>query len=818
MESYPFKEIEPKWQHYWETHKTFAVHEDPNVPPEKRKYILDMFPYPSAAGLHVGHPEGYTATDIYCRWLRMRGYQVLHPMGFDSFGLPAENYAIQSGVHPRVSTEENIARFRKQIKALGLSYDWDREVSTHEPTYYKWTQWIFLQLYKRDLAYMAKVPVWFCPALGTVLANEEVLLTDEGPRSERGNHPVERRALRQWMLRITRYADRLLEDLDELDWPESIKTMQRNWIGKSEGATLTFEIKEHAEKLEIFTTRPDTLGGTTFMVLAPEHPLVEQITTAPNRVAVQKYVKEALNRSDLERTDLAREKSGIFCGAYAINPLNQQPIPIWIAEYVLISYGTGAIMAVPAHDTRDYEFATAHALPIVSIYANLDEQGKPHIPELPCEEGDVIINSEPFNGQHKAECIKQVIAWAEKNKLGQRSTQYRLRDWIFSRQRYWGEPIPLVHVEDGTVVPLSEDDLPLTLPEVARYQPSGNGESPLAEAQEWIHTEHPPHSGTRARRESNTMPQWAGSCWYYLRYLDPHNDQALASPEKIDYWLPVDLYVGGAEHAVLHLLYARFWHKVFYDMGLVKMPEPFQKLVNQGLILGEGGAKMSKSLGNVINPDDIIAEYGADSLRLYEMFMGPLQASKPWNTRGLVGMLRFLNRVWKLQEELELTDKDPPHQLLQLLHITIKKVSEDIENLNFNTAISQLMILINNCSSASIRYRAIWKPFVIMLSAFAPHIGEELWKRLGEQPSIARATWPAWDSKLVQQQQVTVAVQINGKLRGTLSVAAGLSQEELTAMAQEQPFYQRTVEKRSVSKVIYVPDKIINFVVGSQHS
>ena len=813
MQNYPFREIEAKWQQYWEERKSFVVTEDPRIPLEKRKYVLDMFPYPSAAGLHVGHPEGYTATDIYCRYLRMRGYHVLHPMGFDSFGLPAENYAIQSGTHPRISTEKNIARFRTQIKALGLSYDWDREVSTHESSYYRWTQWIFLQLYQRGLAYMAKVPVWFCPELGTVLANEEVLLTEDGPRSERGNHPVERRALRQWMLRITRYADRLLEDLEELDWPESIKTMQRNWIGRSEGAIIHFEVEGYREKLEVFTTRPDTLGGATFMVLAPEHSLVEQITIPDRKKAVEQYVKQALNRSDLERTDLAKEKHGVFSGAYAVNPLNKQRIPIWIAEYVLISYGTGSIMAVPAHDERDYEFAKKYHITVRSVYANRDSQGVMCVPDLPCETGELIINSEQFNGQGQSQCVKNIIQWLENEGVGTRSTQYKLRDWIFSRQRYWGEPIPVVHTLNGEVVPLDERDLPLTLPEVDNYKPSGNGESPLAVATEWIETEYPPHSGQLVHRESNTMPQWAGSCWYYLRYLDPHNEQALASIEKIDYWLPVDLYVGGAEHAVLHLLYARFWHKVFYDMGLVKMKEPFQKLINQGLILGEGGVKMSKSLGNIINPDDIIAEYGADALRLYEMFMGPLQSSKPWNTRGLVGMLRFLNRVWRLQD-LPLSHEPPPKPLEQLLHRTIKKVSEDIESLDFNTAISQMMILSHSCSKAQQCYYSIWKPLLIMLSAFAPHIGEELWERLGELPSISKASWPQWDSQLIAQSEVTIVVQVNGKVRGSLTVTSGLNKEQVIGLAQQESFYQRNVSAHKIRKIIWVPDKIINFVVS----
>ena len=813
MQDWPFQEVEPKWQRYWRAHKTFAVQEDPSVPRHKRKYVLDMFPYPSASGLHVGHPEGYTATDIYCRYLRMRGYHVLHPMGFDSFGLPAETYALQSGAHPRATTEANIARFRRQIQSLGFSYDWEREVATHHPSYYRWTQWIFLQLYRRGLAYQAEVPVWFCPHLGTVLANEEVLATEEGPRSERGNHPVERRALRQWMLRITRYADRLLEDLEGLDWPESIKAMQRNWIGRSEGAFIDFALEGHSQTLRVFTTRPDTLGGTTFMVIAPEHPLVSTLVTSESREAVTRYIEGALNRSDLERTDLAKEKRGVFSGAYALNPLNQRLIPIWIAEYVLMSYGTGAIMAVPAHDTRDFEFATTHRLPVVAVYAGLDSEGRERDLALPAEEGDVVINSAPFNGLRRAECIAQVIRWLEKNGHGARSVQYKLRDWIFSRQRYWGEPIPVVHYRDGAIAPLNEDELPLTLPDVARYQPSGSGESPLAGVEHWIDVEYPLGSGRRARRETNTMPQWAGSCWYYLRYLDPHNSEALASSEKIDYWLPVDLYVGGAEHAVLHLLYARFWHKVLYDIGVVKTKEPFQKLINQGMILGEGGVKMSKSLGNVINPDDVIARYGADALRLYEMFMGPLRASKPWNTRGLVGMSRFLNRLWHLQLKADIDDSAPPPRLLRLLHATVKKVTQDIEGLDFNTAISQMMIFVNACSQEQTLYREVWKPFVIILSAFTPHIGEELWERLGETPSVAHARWPAWDESLLAEQEVELAVQFNGKLRGTLSLTPDLSREAAIAAAESQPFYSRSARGKEIVKIIFVPNKILNFVV-----
>ncbi|MCG8480057.1 MAG: leucine--tRNA ligase, partial [Spirochaetales bacterium] len=697
----------------------------------KRRYVLDMFPYPSASGLHVGHPEGYTATDIYCRYLRMNGYNVLHPIGFDSFGLPAENYAIQTGTHPRTTTEANIERFREQITSLGFSYDWDRDVSTHSAEYYRWTQWIFIKLWERGLAYVAEIPMWYCEALGTVLANEEVLATPDGPRSERGNHPVVRRPLRQWMLRITEYAERLLDGLDDLDWPESTRTMQRNWIGRSEGANVIFHLADPAVALangvaadechiEVYTTRPDTLFGATYMVMAPEHGLVPALTTPEQADSVAAYVEATKLKSDLERTELAKDKTGVFTGSYAVNPVNDTKIPIWISDYILASYGTGAIMAVPGHDTRDWEFAQTFDLPIIKVVARPGEDD----PLAPLTEATpeygVAVNSGPFDGKVTDEVKEGVIAWLEEHGRGRRAVNYKLRDWIFSRQRYWGEPIPLVEC-DGEYVPVPYDQLPVTLPDVESYKPTGTGESPLAAVTEWVECECPDGSGRKGRRETNTMPQWAGSCWYYLRYLDPHNDRELASKEKIDYWMPVNLYIGGAEHAVLHLLYARFWHKVLYDIGVVNTDEPFVRLVHQGMILGENGVKMSKSLGNVINPDEIVERYGADSMRMYEMFMGPLQQEKPWSTQGLAGVHRFLDRVWRLAER-PIVDTEADDGLLRVLHKTIKKVGGDTDRLAFNTAISQMMILVNELYKKETVPRAVWDPFVRLLSPYAPHI------------------------------------------------------------------------------------------------
>ena len=836
MSKYPFTEIEKKWQKYWDEHKTFKAVEDPSIPAEKRKYVLDMFPYPSGAGLHVGHPEGYTATDIYCRYLRMNGYAVLHPMGFDSFGLPAENYAIKTGTHPRVTTHKNIDVFRRQIKSLGLSYDWDREVSTCEADYYKWTQWIFLKLYEKGLAYESEQPINFCPSCKTGLANEEV---KEG-KCERCGTAVVRKNIRQWMLKITAYADRLLEDLDLLDWPEAIKAMQRNWIGRSEGAAVFFQLENMDEKLEVYTTRCDTLFGATYMVIAPEHPLVEKLTVPSQKAAVQAYLDMAAHKSDLERTDLAKDKTGVFSGSYAINPVNGDRIPIWIADYVLISYGTGAIMAVPAHDDRDWEFAKKFNLPIIEVLKSpVDVQTQAWT------EDGIHVNSQWLDGLNKQDAINKMLEFLEKNKCGHKAINYKLRDWIFSRQRYWGEPIPIVHCPHCGNVPLSEKDLPLTLPEVTSYLPTGTGESPLAEITDWVNTTCPKCGGP-AKREINTMPQWAGSCWYYLRFIDPHNTEKFIDPEKEKYWMPVDLYVGGAEHAVLHLLYARFWHKVLYDFGLVSTKEPFHRLVNQGMILSyayqrknkalvaidqveekdgkfystQDGeelervvAKMSKSLCNVINPDEVVKELGADSIRLYEMFMGPLSVSKTWSTTGISGVYRFLDRIWRIADEKKFTDVPLTPELNKLLHKTIKKVSLDTQNLEFNTAISQMMVFINEINRLEEVPVAAWKPFVLLLSPYAPHLAEELWEKLGGKDSVALEKWPEWDEALTHDDEVTIVVQINSKNRSQLTMPKGASKEDLEKEALGNDRIKELLAGKTVIKTIVVPNKLVNFVV-----
>lgn len=802
MSKYPFTEIEKKWQDYWEENKTFKVTEDPSVPAEKRKYVLDMFPYPSSQGLHVGHPEGYTATDIYCRYLRMEGYQVLHPMGFDSFGLPAENYAIKTGTHPRIATEANIKGFLRQIKALGFSYDWDRQVSTHTPEYYKWTQWIFLKLYEKGLAYESKAPINWCPSCLTGLANEEV----KDGKCERCHTVVSRKNIRQWILKITEYADRLLADIDKLDWSDAIKTMQRNWIGRSEGANVKFSVHGSDDIIEVYTTRPDTLFGATYMVLSPEHDLVHKITTPEQLSEVDNYIEKASKKSDLERTDLAKDKTGVFTGAYAINPLNNEKIPVWIADYVLISYGSGAIMAVPAHDTRDWEFAKQFDLPIIEVLKGGDVQKEAHMGE-----GE-HVNSGFLDGLGKTEGIEAAIKWLKEHDLGEVAVNYKLRDWIFSRQRYWGEPIPLVHCDDCGIVPLNEKDLPLTLPEVDSYTPTGTGESPLAAIDDWVNTTCP-KCGGKAKRETNTMPQWAGSCWYYLRYLDPHNTEELASKEKIDYWMPVDLYIGGLEHAVLHLLYARFWHKVLFDIGVVSGDEPFQRLINQGMILGEGGIKMSKSLGNVINPDQVISDFGTDTMRLYEMFMGPLKVSKPWSTKGTAGVHRFLDRVWRVSER-EMSKDKPTPELVKVLHQTIKKVSEDTADLEFNTAIAQMMIFINEVFKSPVLYKDIWEPFVLLLSPYAPHLGEELWQKLGHKDSLAYETWPEWDEELIKESVLEIVIQVNGKVRAKLELPAGASKDETEKAAFENEKITAHTEGKTIIKVIVVPDKLVNIVVG----
>ena len=808
MAKYPFDSIEKKWQKRWEEDKIFAAAEDPSFPKEKRRYVLDMFPYPSGAGLHVGHPEGYTATDIYCRFLRMNGFNVLHPMGFDAFGLPAENYAIQTGTHPEVTTMANVERFRTQIKSLGFSYDWDREVSTCLPDYYKWTQWIFLQLFNRGLAYESEMPINWCPSCKTGLANEEV----KDGLCDRCHTKVTRKRIRQWVLKITAYADRLLEGLDTLDWPEPIKIQQRNWIGRSEGASVQFELDGCDEKLEIYTTRPDTLFGATYMVLSPEHPFVERITTPERKAAVDAYVEAAARKSDLERTDLAKDKTGVFTGAYAINPVNGAKIPVWISDYVLISYGTGAIMAVPAHDERDWDFAKVFGLPIIQVVAAAGETGPFDREPAECTAADgFAVNSGKFDGLPTPEAIKRITAWLEERGIGKKAINYKLRDWLFSRQRYWGEPIPVVHCEKCGIVPLDEKDLPLLLPEVKSYTPTGTGESPLANIPEWVNTTCP-RCGGPARRETNTMPQWAGSCWYYLRFLDPKNKKAFVDPKIEKYWMPVDLYVGGAEHAVLHLLYSRFWHKVLYDIGAVSTDEPFQRLINQGMILGEDNQKMSKSRGNVINPDDIVAEFGADTMRVYEMFMGPLQVSKPWSTAGLVGVSRFLERAWATSEK-PISDAVPSDDLLKLLHKTIKKVTLDTDSLNFNTAISQMMIFLNDVSKLDAVPRALWEPFVLMVAPYAPHVGEEMWERLGNKDSVARAVWPLYDEALTLDEEKEVVVQVNGKIRERITVAAGTEAAVLEASARALPKIIEWISGKEIAKVIVVKDKLVNIVV-----
>jgi len=804
--SFNHQEVEKKWQHYWEENKTFKMTEDPS---KKKFYALDMFPYPSGAGLHVGHPEGYTATDIISRMKRMQGYNVLHPMGWDAFGLPAEQYALDTGKHPREFTELNINNFRRQIKALGFSYDWDREVNTTDQSYYKWTQWIFIQLYKKGLAYVDEVGVNWCPALGTVLANEEVI---DG-KSERGDHPVERRPMRQWMLRITKYADRLLEDLEELDWPESIKDMQRNWIGRSEGADVHFTLEQSDKQITVFTTRPDTLYGATYLVFAPEHSLVDEVTTDEQREEVKAYQTKVATKSDLERTELAKEKTGVFTGGYAIHPLSGEKVPVWIADYVLVNYGTGAIMAVPGHDERDYEFATTFHLPIVEVVSGGDLAKEAYA-------GDgAHVNSDFLNGMENDEAIAKMIDWLEKNNKGERQITYRLRDWLFSRQRYWGEPIPMIHWEDGTMEPVAEEDLPLTLPEMEEFKPSGTGESPLANNEEWLFVTDP-KTGRKGRRETNTMPQWAGSCWYYLRYIDPDNDKQLADPKKIEQWLPVDIYIGGAEHAVLHLLYARFWHKVLYDIGVVNTKEPFQKLYNQGMILGGNNEKMSKSKGNVVNPDDIVESHGADTLRLYEMFMGPLDSSIAWSENGLDGARRFLDRVWRLmindQDQLNssIIDAQGTDKMTLVYHQTVKKVTEDFEFLRFNTAISQMMVFVNEAYKQEKLSTSHLEGFLKLLAPVAPHLSEELWSRLGHEGTLSYSTWPVYDESLLVTNEAEVVIQVNGKIRSKLVVAKDASKDDLENLALNITKVKEEIQDKTVRKVVVVPGKLVNIVAN----
>ncbi|MET1247318.1 leucine--tRNA ligase [Sporolactobacillus sp. STCC-11] len=804
--AFDHQKIEAKWQKYWDDHQTFKTDDDSDKP---KYYVLDMFPYPSGKGLHVGHPEGYTATDIMARMKRMQGFEVLHPMGWDAFGLPAEQYALDTGHDPADFTQQNIATFKRQIKSLGFSYDWNREINTTDPGYYKWTQWIFLQLYKKGLAYIAEVPVNWCPALGTVLANEEVI---DG-KSERGGHPVVRKPMRQWMLKITAYADRLIDDLDEVDWPESVKEMQRHWIGRSEGAEVQFKIDGHeAESVTVFTTRPDTLFGATYMVLAPEHKLVDEIVTPEQKSAIDRYRAEVAAKSDLERTDLAKTKTGAFTGAYAINPVNGKKVPIWIADYVLITYGSGAIMAVPGHDDRDYEFATKFHLPIIEVVAGGDLSKEAYT-------GDgKHVNSGFLDGLGKKEAITKMIDWLEEHKVGNRKITYRLRDWLFSRQRYWGEPIPIIHMEDGSLKAVPEEELPLRLPKTENIKPSGTGESPLANDTDWINIVDP-ETGMKGRRETNTMPQWAGSSWYFLRYVDPHNTEKLADPEKLKRWMSVDLYVGGAEHAVLHLLYARFWHKALYDLGVVPTKEPFQKLVNQGMILGTNHEKMSKSKGNVVNPDDIVASHGADTLRLYEMFMGPIDAAIPWSETGIDGSRRFLDRIWRLfvTAEGSLTkavsrDAAASEAFEKAYHQTVKKVTDDFTIMHFNTGIAQMMTFINETYKQEQIPTYMAEGFIKLLSPVAPHISEEIWSLLGHDESVEKSAWPTYEASKLVEEEIEIIVQVNGKIRARFNVGKGTSREELEKKAMNNDRVKENLEGKSVKKVIAVPNKLVNIV------
>lgn len=832
MTYYNHKDIEPKWQAFWADNHTFKTGTDSTKP---NFYALDMFPYPSGAGLHVGHPEGYTATDILSRYKRAQGYNVLHPMGWDAFGLPAEQYAMDTGNDPAEFTAENIANFKRQINALGFSYDWDREINTTDPDYYKWTQWIFTKLYEKGLAYEAEVPVNWVEELGTAIANEEVL--PDGT-SERGGYPVVRKPMRQWMLKITAYAERLLNDLDELDWPESIKDMQRNWIGKSTGAHVDFKVAGIDKTFTVYTTRPDTLFGATYAVLAPEHELVDAITTSEQAEAVADYKHQASLKSDLARTDLAKEKTGVWTGAYAINPVNGREIPIWIADYVLSSYGTGAIMAVPAHDTRDWEFAKTFGLEIIPVLAGGDVEKEAYTEDGP------HINSEFLDGLDKEAAIDKMIAFLEEKGFGQKQVNYRLRDWLFSRQRYWGEPIPIIHWEDGTSTAVPESELPLVLPKTDNIKPSGTGESPLANLTDWLTVTR--EDGVKGRRETNTMPQWAGSSWYYLRYIDPKNSQKLADEDLLKAWLPVDIYIGGAEHAVLHLLYARFWHKFLYDIGVVPTKEPFQKLFNQGMILGtsyrdsrgalvatdkvekrdgkyfhietgeeleQAPAKMSKSLKNVVNPDDVVEQYGADTLRVYEMFMGPLDASIAWSEEGLEGSRKFLDRVYRLITTKPITTENNG-KLDKVYNETVKSVTEQIEQLKFNTAIAQLMVFVNSANKEEALYADYAKGFVQLLAPFAPHLAEELWQVLTKSgESISYVAWPTWNESKLVEDEIEIVVQIKGKVRAKLMVAKDLSREDLQKVALENDKIQAEIAGKDVVKVIAVPNKLVNIVV-----
>jgi len=805
MSKYNPSTIEPKWQEFWSKEKTFSVEVDESKP---KYYVLDMFPYPSGAGLHVGHPEGYTATDIVCRYKRMLGFNVLHPMGWDAFGLPAEQYALETGTHPAVTTYKNIENFKRQIKSLGFSYDWDREIATSDVDYYHWTQWIFCQLYKKGLAYIDEVPVNWCPELGTVLANEEVV---DG-KSERGGHDVIRKPMRQWILKITDYAESLLEGLDELDWPENVKEMQRNWIGRSEGATFSFNIANQKDlSFQVFSTRPDTLFGATYAVLAPEHELVSQVTSDSQKKAVEDYVNQAKNKSDRQRQEEADKKTGVFTGGFAINPANGKEIPIYVADYVLITYGTGAIMAVPGHDQRDFEFAKKFDIEIIEVVSGGD------ISTEAFTGNGKLINSDFLDGLEVKQSKSKMIAWLAEKGLGEKTVNYKLRDWLFSRQRYWGEPFPVIHTEDGPQL-LDESELPVALPEIKNYQPTKDGQPPLAHATDWLNTTDP-KTGKAAKRETNTMPQWAGSCWYYLRYLDPKNTEKAWGEKEENYWMPVDLYVGGVEHAVLHLLYSRFWHHVLYDLGLVSTKEPFKKLVNQGMILGEDMQKMSKSRGNVVNPDDMVDQYGADTLRMYEMFMGPLEQVKPWKTSSVGGIYKFLNRVWNLliaeNGELKETivDKKSDVELEKILHRTIKKVTEDLDSLKFHTAIAALMSFCNEASNAKEISKEIAETFVHLLAPFAPHIGEELWQKLGHTETITFHAWPKFKEELCKLDTITIAIQINGKMRDKIDVDAEISKEDLLELAKKQPKVLAHIEGKTLKREIVVPKRLVNIVV-----
>jgi leucyl-tRNA synthetase len=817
-------EIEPKWQRRWEEEQTFASVRHPGRP---KAYLLDMFPYPSGTGLHVGHPEGYTATDILARYKRMRGFDVLHPMGWDAFGLPAEQYAIQTGTHPRETTQKNIATFRRQLKSLGFSYDWSREVDTTDPTYVKWTQWIFLQLFKKGLAFQSEVPVNWCPELGTVLANEEVI---DG-KSERGGFPVVRLPLRQWMLKITAYADRLDADLATLEWPDT-KAKQHNWIGRSEGAVIDFDVLGHEGKtIKVFTTRVDTLAGATYVVLAPEHPLVLELATEGQRAAVREYVEATKKKSDIDRSDLTKTKTGVSLGAFAVNPANGDRIPLWTGDYVIGTYGTGAVMAVPAHDARDHAFARAYALPIVQVIAPKDGRAIDVQEEAFCDDGVAWrqrTEAGIADGTPSEEARASLTAWLKSKGRGDSRVTYKLRDWVFSRQRYWGEPIPVyfpvesdgdprapgakVTVRYDRPIAVDESELPLRLPELEDFKPGDDPAGPLARAVDWRFFQK---DGEWFARETNTMPQWAGSCWYYLRFLDPKNEKEPFSKESYDAWMPVDVYIGGSEHAVLHLLYARFWHKVLFDLGVVKHPEPFIKLVHQGMILGENGEKMSKARGNVVNPDDVVKSHGADALRLYEMFMGPLEAVKPWQTSGIEGVSRFLERIWNLTTR-PMVDDPAAYDLdtRRLVHKTIEKVTGDIEGLRFNTAISQMMILVRHLGQKDPVPREALKVLTLLVSPFAPHLGEEAWERLGGTRSLAYEPWPAFDPALVKDDTVEIGVQVLGKLRGVVSLAVNADEATARAAALAEPKVAAHVEGKTVKKFIYVPGKIINVIVA----